>query len=487
MLLTRTRHDVSCGRIFVYISFSLMVGRGLYWATSTQPYLLKTRIMDHQKLISPCVNLMSVLKVLEISDVNCTGLHYTWNQKPDGDYGILKKIDRVMANLGFAGEFPGSYVVFQPYRISDHAPTVLKIRKLTYDKPKPFKFFNFLSYKPEFLQVVKDQWGINVNGHNMFRLVKRLRGLKKPLRKLLHAQGNIHERVNRLRHELDEVQKALDINSSSSSLRDEEAAYLNAFTQATLDEERYLKQKAKIEWLRVGDTNSGYFHRSVKAKVSRSRIDCVTGHDNVLYEGKAVPSIFVDHYKVFLGSEATVANMNGDGLFMNKLHSDKALFMVRQVTNDEIKDAIFNIGNDKAPEPDGFTSVFFKKAWDIVGEDVCNAVKDFFFNGQILREINHTIIALLPKVSTPSGINDYRPISCCNVIYKCISKIITNRIKDGMDDVVSKNPAFNLVKAFHKNNVFFQYQMDECHKLLTNKVDLSNPEGHQILQGFRYG
>ncbi|GKA02107.1 hypothetical protein Tco_0674772, partial [Tanacetum coccineum] len=45
-----------------------------------------------------------------------------------------------------------------------------------------------------------------------------------------------------------------------------------------------------------------------------------------------------------------------------------------------------------------------------------------------------------------------------------------------------EGPAFNLVKAFHKNNVFLQYHMDECHKLLTNKVDLSNLEGHQILQ-----
>ncbi|GKA62588.1 hypothetical protein Tco_0762107 [Tanacetum coccineum] len=43
-----------------------------------------------------------------------------------------------------------------------------------------------------------------------------------------------------------------------------------------------------------------------------------------------------------------------------------------------------------------------------------------------------------------------------------------------------EGPAFNLVKSFHKNNVFLQYQMDECHKLLTNKVDLNNPEGHQI-------
>ncbi|GJV53623.1 hypothetical protein Tco_1449364 [Tanacetum coccineum] len=38
-----------------------------------------------------------------------------------------------------------------------------------------------------------------------------------------------------------------------------------------------------------------------------------------------------------------------------------------------------------------------------------------------------------------------------------------------------EGPSFNLVKAFHKNNVFLQFQMDECHKLLTNKVDLVNP------------
>ncbi|GKF94693.1 hypothetical protein Tco_0284393, partial [Tanacetum coccineum] len=44
-----------------------------------------------------------------------------------------------------------------------------------------------------------------------------------------------------------------------------------------------------------------------------------------------------------------------------------------------------------------------------------------------------------------------------------------------------EGPAFKIVKAFHKNSVFLQFQMDECHKLLMNKVDLVNPEGHQIL------
>lgn len=56
-----------------------------------------------------------------------------------------------------------------------------------------------------------------------------------------------------------------------------------------------------------------------------------------------------------------------------------------------------------------------------------------------MGELNNTIIALLPKVSSPNKVTDYRPISCCNVVYKCNSKIIANRIKDSLNDVVSEN------------------------------------------------
>lgn len=57
----------------------------------------------------------------------------------------------------------------------------------------------------------------------------------------------------------------------------------------------------------------------------------------------------------------------------------------------------------------------------------------------MLKELNNTIIALLPKVTTLNKITDYRPISCCNVLYKCISKILANRIKEGLTDTVSEN------------------------------------------------
>lgn len=81
-----------------------------------------------------------------------------WNQRPKADTGILKKLDRVMGNGTFLASFSDSYAVFKPYRISDHSPAVLKIPQTVKNKPKPFKFANFLVHKPKFLPMIKDVW-----------------------------------------------------------------------------------------------------------------------------------------------------------------------------------------------------------------------------------------------------------------------------------------------------------------------------------------
>ncbi|GJU50139.1 putative RNA-directed DNA polymerase, eukaryota, reverse transcriptase zinc-binding domain protein [Tanacetum coccineum] len=104
------------------------------------------------------------------------------------------------------------------------------------------------------------------------------------------------------------------------------------------------------------------------------------------------------------------------------------------------------------------------KGWDVVGQDVCSAVKDFFVNGKLLKEINHTLFALIPKTTTPLKVNEYRPISCCNVIYKCISKILTNRIIEGIKEVVSENQsAFVPGRRISDNILITQELMHNYH------------------------
>ncbi|GKD70230.1 hypothetical protein Tco_1324320 [Tanacetum coccineum] len=79
--------------------------------------------------------------------------------------------------------------------------------------------------------------------------------------------SNLHDRVNRLHIELDETQKVIDKDPSCQLLRDEHAHHLLAFKETSLDEERFLRQKSKVEWLNAGDSNIAYFHRVVKINV----------------------------------------------------------------------------------------------------------------------------------------------------------------------------------------------------------------------------
>lgn len=92
---------------------------------------------------------------------------------------------------------------------------------------------------------------------------------------------------------------------------------------------------------------------------------------------------------------------------------------------------------NKSPGPDGFNVNFFLSNWDIVGNDFTNGVLSFFNNGEHLFGTNACSIALIPKEKHPTSMNDFRPISCCNTTYKCISKILARRIKGVLPSLIS--------------------------------------------------
>ncbi|GKC95092.1 putative RNA-directed DNA polymerase, eukaryota, reverse transcriptase zinc-binding domain protein [Tanacetum coccineum] len=229
-------------------------------------------------------------------------------------------------------------------------------------------------------------------------------------------------------------------------------------------EERFLRQKAKVDWLQDGDANSIYYHKSVKSRVTRSRIDIVTDLEGVIFKNEKVADAFVSHYEIFLGQSGTVTPLNVSNMFQKRLNEMDALEMSRAVSDKEIKDAVFSMGNYKSPGPDGFTTAFFKEVWDIVATDVKSAIREFFMNGKLLKDINHTIIALIPKVASPTRVNDFRPISCCNVLFKCITKIVSNRIKESLKSLISPNQsAFVPGRSISDNILLTQELMHNYH------------------------
>lgn len=103
----------------------------------------------------------------------------------------------------------------------------------------------------------------------------------------------------------------------------------------------------------------------------------------------------------------------------------------------EIKEAIWSIDDNKALGLDGFNSNFFKASWSIMSQDVINAVQNFFATGKVLNSWSNTAITLIPKVPCPTTPREYKPISCCHTLYKCISKLICTRLKMVLGKIIN--------------------------------------------------
>ncbi|KAK2417537.1 hypothetical protein QL285_039825 [Trifolium repens] len=91
----------------------------------------------------------------------------------------------------------------------------------------------------------------------------------------------------------------------------------------------------------------------------------------------------------------------------------------------------------KEPGPDGFPAGFYQHGWCDVGSSICEFVKYVWANPLDVATVNFTDICLILKVDKPGAVNQFRPISLCNVSYKIITKIMVNRLKKIILQVVS--------------------------------------------------
>ena len=105
----------------------------------------------------------------------------------------------------------------------------------------------------------------------------------------------------------------------------------------------------------------------------------------------------------------------------------------------EVWNALHQMHPTKAPGPNGMSPIFYQKYWDVVGANVIDCVLEILNTGVMPCGVNETYICLIPKTKAPRKISEYRPISLCNVIYKIVSKILANRLKRILTEVIDES------------------------------------------------
>uniref|UniRef100_A0A803LNG9 Reverse transcriptase domain-containing protein n=1 Tax=Chenopodium quinoa TaxID=63459 RepID=A0A803LNG9_CHEQI len=125
---------------------------------------------------------------------------------------------------------------------------------------------------------------------------------------------------------------------------------------------------------------------------------------------------------------------------------------------------------------DGYHPFFYKKFWDTINLDLTSFIRNIYEDKAIPASINKTLIAIIPKISEPTSISQFRPISPCNTVYKIVTKIIANRLRGFLPSRISPNQNSFLPGRGIKTNVIVVNEVLHSMKKRKGKKDLPSIE-----------
>ncbi|KAM0919247.1 hypothetical protein ACQ4PT_008360 [Festuca glaucescens] len=124
-------------------------------------------------------------------------------------------------------------------------------------------------------------------------------------------------------------------------------------------------------------------------------------------------------------------------------------------SEEEVWGVVKELPQDRAPGPDGFTGLFYQVAWPIIKGDIMAGLQKLVVgDGRGFAKLNKALITLIPKKPGAVEIGDYRPISLVHSFSKLFSKLLANRLRPRLGELVSPNQsAFVKGRSLHDNFV----------------------------------
>ena len=220
------------------------------------------------------------------------------------------------------------------------------------------------------------------------------------------------------------------------------------------------RQRSRISWLKEGDQNTKFFHACASQRKKTNAIQSVCDSNGDWHTDQAgISQVAVGYFTQLFSTSSPATVDEVVSLVEQKVSPNMNDAMLAPFTVEEVKAALFQMNPSKAPGLDGMTALFFQKYWHIVGSDVSTAVLDFFNTGRMLGSINFTNIALIPKVKSPVCMSQFRPISLCNVLYKLVSKVLVNRMKNVLPRVISDCQSAFVPERMITDNVIVAFEV----------------------------
>ncbi|KAJ0492289.1 putative RNA-directed DNA polymerase [Helianthus annuus] len=340
----------------------------------------------------------------DLIEFDIRGRCFTWQSEKGNK---LSKLDRFLVNLDFFNKWPEAHVQALPRLWSDQCPIVLSTKPINFGA-RPFRVFNSWLGKEGFTEVVEEACNsFSAPGcpPDIF-LIKKLEFIRNKFKEWRNVMRLKECEVLELaKEELIALESLLD--SRDLSEEEEWALIENKKVIAEIELGRImdLKQRSRANWAKEGDENSKLFHSLINC---RKASNVIHGLD-VGGEWVSKPSLVKKEVLSFFRSKFVEESANRPKLHchnMRRISAGEADLLEAPFNMEEIKSAVFECGDDRAPGPDGFNFRFYKRFWSLLEADFVNLLVAFLDLG---------------------------------VINKVVSKILANRLKMVLGSVISNS------------------------------------------------
>lgn len=371
------------------------------------------------------------------------------------------RLDRAVGNEDWHSLFSHTYVEYLLRWGSDHRPILAHFQARDIQGRRNFRFDQNWFSKEGFTETVKGEWEALKLEPDLELYDKICRTRKSISRWKRRNPFNNAKLIESLKQKLDQAQNDDMISS------EQELELKWKLCAAYREEELYWKQKSRVLWLREGDRNTKYFHAKTKQRRARNRITRLQNAMNQwVCRDEEIEAVASNYFQELFATTNPDTIQESIRFITAKVTNEMNQHLLSIPRHEEIKEATFAINPEKAPGPDGMTSLFYKHFWSSVGKDVCDMVRNFFETGDLDERLNRTNICLIPKTDRPEAMAEFRPISLCNVGYKIISKILSSRLKRILPKIISETQSAFMAERLITDNILVAQEM--FHALCTN-------------------
>ncbi|XP_026383552.1 uncharacterized protein LOC113279054 [Papaver somniferum] len=332
------------------------------------------------------------------------GLEFSWCNGRAGNKRILCNLDKALFNLKWIDTFSGWNYHVAARGISDHGPLIGSDTFIGRALNTPFRFQQMWLTHPSFLQMVIDSWNEDIT-----------------------AEDKVMEET--IKSDADPANISL-LNNLVTARGNYEVAANNYNT--------FLRDKARLNWIKDDDVNSKFFHTSIKMRQAQNTIsELENDSGNIITTQQGISEILIYYFKKKFEYQSVQIN---EYIFDGVPHliSEADNCVLEECPNEEeIKHVVFNLNADSAPGPDGFIGIFYRAAWEIIKDNVVDAIQFCWRYNIIPSGMNSNFLVLIPKIKGAKTAKIFRSIGLSNFCFKIITKMIIERLTRYLSNLIS--------------------------------------------------